>query len=154
MCQVREPPPERSTMVKPVRLAVILAGACALGALLPRPSEAQTDSPAAQATPAAGTLTGLAAWNALVGNTITGKSVGDSFSEFFDPGGSVKYVDKNGASSGTWAVQGGKVCIDFPEDDDRSCPKFEVTGKTGTYVDDDGGAVIHFEILPGNSKGL
>ena len=117
--------------------------------------EAAPAAPSATAAPAptSGPLTGLAAWERLKGNTIDGKAAGQGFSEYFDPAGGVKYVDKDGPSAGTWAVQNGKVCFDFPEDDDRSCSVFEVNGATGTAKDDDG-TVVRFDILAGNAKGL
>ena len=97
--------------------------------------------------------TGMAAWDALKGNTITGRSAGETYSEYFDPAGTVRTVDADGLSTGTWAVQNNKVCFDFPDDDEHSCTAFEVTGTSGTATDDDGG-VLRFDILPGNSKGL
>lgn len=124
--------------------------------VLTAPVAAQsTSDQAAASNPAdvADTATGTAAWEKLKGNTITGKVTGQSFSEFFDPGGSVRYVDKDGLSTGTWSVQPPKVCFDFPDDDDRSCSVFTVTGSTGTVVDDDG-TTVRFTIESGNSKGL
>lgn len=114
---------------------------------------AQTATPAAPADTAPATLTGLAAWERLKGNTVDGKAAGQTVVEFFDPSGSVKYVDKDGLSTGTWAVQKDKVCFDFPDEDDRTCTTFEVTGSSGTAVDDDG-ETLKFSILPGNAKGL
>lgn len=115
---------------------------------------AQSATPAAPAeTAAPAKLTGLAAWERLKGNTLDGKSAGQTVVEFFDPAGAVKYVDKDGPSTGTWAVQHDKVCFDFPEEDDRTCTTFAVTGDTGTAVDDDG-ETLKFTILPGNAKGL
>lgn len=109
---------------------------------------AQNPSP-----PAPESVTGLAAWDRLKGNTITGKVSGQPFTEYFDQGGGVKYVDKDGLSTGTWAVQAGRVCFDFPEDDDRSCSAFTVTGTAGSALDDDG-MTTRFQIEPGDSKGL
>ncbi|WP_131116196.1 hypothetical protein [Lichenihabitans psoromatis] len=115
---------------------------------------AAAPAPAAAAAPsAAEKLTGLAAWKALVGNTISGRSGDEMFSQYFDAGGKVRYVDQNGLSTGTWAVQGERVCFDFPEDDDHSCSAFEVTGSSGSAIDQDG-AAIKFDITSGNSKGL
>lgn len=125
------------------------------------PSLAQTGSPAPapQAAPTSpgqsvlDKLTGAAAWAALRGNTITSKSAVETFAEYFDPSGTVKYVDQDGPSSGTWAVKDDKVCLDFPDSDEAVCLTFEVTGTTGSSVADDG-ATVRFDILPGNSKGL
>ncbi len=107
--------------------------------------------PASAATPEK--QTGAAAWAAIVGNTIEGKVAGQDFSDYFDKGGGVRHVDQNGLSSGTWTLQGDKVCLDYPDDDERSCMSFEVAGTSGTALDDDGNR-IRFTIEPGNSKGL
>lgn len=128
-----------------------------LAALVATPAHialAQSATPAAPtdaATPAK--LTGLAAWERLKGNTLDGKSAGQTVVEYFDAGGGVKYVDKDGPSTGTWAVQKDKICFDFPEEDDRTCTTFEVIGDSGTGVDDDG-ETLKFTILQGNAKGL
>ena len=97
-------------------------------------------------------LLGTAAWKALVGNTITGKTSTGTFSEYFDPAGAVRYVDQDGLSAGTWSVQGDRVCVEFPDDDERSCSIFAVTGSEGTSEED--GNTIRFDVLPGNAKGL
>ncbi len=127
------------------RCAAVLLG------LLPAAAVAQDATPPSSG--AAAPVTGAAAWARLLGNTIVGRVAGDSFAEYFDPGGSVRYVDKDGVSTGTWAVKGDRVCFAFPEEDERSCDGFEVAGTIGTSTDDDGTAV-HFDIQPGNSKGL
>lgn len=108
---------------------------------------------AALADSAAPTLSGAAAWTVLKGNTILGKAAGEDFSDYFDPDGAVRHVDGNGLSAGTWSLQGDKVCLDFPEDDERTCLAFEVTGGAGTAVGDDG-TPLRFTVEPGNSKGL
>lgn len=132
-----------------IALALLAAAAC--------PAAAQTANPeppaAAAAPPPPDSVTGTAAWDRLKGNTITGKASGQTFSEFFDPAGGVRYVDKDGLSTGTWTLQSAKVCFDFPEDDDRSCSTFTIKGAAGFSVDDDG-ETMHFSIEPGNSKGL
>lgn len=139
-------------------IAVILAGGlgCAAGQTAPAGSSVPavpeaTTPPASPSTPES--VSGAAAWERLKGNTITGKIGGQPFSEFFDPAGGVRYVDKDGMSTGTWTVQSAKICFDFPDDDDRSCSTFTVKGSVGSSVDDDG-EVMHFTIEPGNSKGL
>lgn len=132
-------------MIHPARAAL------AAGLLLVSVAAVAADS--AVPAPAGAALSGAAAWEALKGNTILGKVAGEDFSDYFDPGGAVRHVDGNGQSAGTWAVQGDKVCLDFPEDDERSCLAFEVTGSTGTAVDDDG-TPLRFTVEPGNSKGL
>lgn len=134
-------------MLRSIRCATallgVLSGACEVSA------QAADAAPPGVAAP----VSGAAAWARLVGNTIVGRVAGDSFAEYFDPGGTVRYVDKDGASAGTWTVKADRVCFEFPEEDERSCDAFEVVGTSGTSTDEDGTAV-HFEMQPGNSKGL
>ena len=130
-------------MMNPARVAL------AAGLMLASSAAVAADSVA----PAGVALSGAAAWEAIKGNTILGKVAGEDFSDYFDPGGAVRHVDGNGQSAGTWAVQGDKVCLDFPEDDERSCLSFEVTGATGTAVDD-AGTPLRITVEPGNTKGL
>lgn len=134
-------------LVRIAAAALLLAGAL--------PAAAVDTAPAPAAAPPAdpGRLSGAAAWATIVGNTIDGKVAGEDFADYFDPSGAVRHVDQNGLSSGTWALQGDKVCLDFPDDDERSCLAFEVAGGAGTAVDDDG-TPIRFTVRPGNSKGL
>ncbi len=127
--------------------ATLIAGALLAGPL----AAAQPAPQPAPATP--GKLSGAAAWAVLVGNTISGKIAGEDFSDYFDPGGAVRHVDGNGLSAGTWSLQGDKVCLDFPDDDERSCLTLEVEGSAGTALDDDG-TPIRFAVETGNSKGL
>lgn len=130
-----------------VAAALLVAGARASGAETAPP-------PAVPDPPAAGrTLSGAAAWAAIVGNTIDGRVAGREFSDYFDREGAVRHIDGNGSSAGTWALQGDRVCLDFPDDDERNCLTFEVTGTTGSALDDDGDP-IRFTVVPGNSKGL
>lgn len=139
-------------MVRELTLAVLVTMLAPLArAQTAAPAPPSATAPGDAAAPAK--LTGLAAWERLKGNTVDGKSAGQTVVEFFDAGGGVKYVDKDGLSTGTWAVQKDKVCFDFPDEDDRTCTTFEVTGSSGTAVDDDG-ETLKFTILPGNAKGL
>jgi hypothetical protein len=108
----------------------------------------------AQATPdaAAQKLVGLAAWNALVGNSISGKDDGQDVVEFYAADGTAKSMTGNDISSGTWALVGDTVCFKYP-DEDIDCYKIEVTGTAVTFTDQKG-AGTRYEILKGNPKGL
>lgn len=137
-------------------IAICFAGGTGLAAGQNAPASPPTTSrPEASPLPSPqpDSVGGATAWERLKGNTITGKISGQPFSEYFDPAGGVRYVDKDGLSTGTWAVQNAKICFDFPDDDDRSCSTFTVKDKSGSAVDDDG-ETMHFTIEPGNSKGL
>lgn len=117
------------------------------------PAVAQAAPPAvAQAAPRR--LTGLDAWNALVGNTIAGKnSDGDPFAEFYLKNGTVKQLDDDETATGKWSLKNGKVCFEFPDDDEETCYHITVEGNIATFTDDDGSG-RRYEILAGNAKHL
>jgi hypothetical protein len=99
-------------------------------------------------------LTGLAAWSAVVGNTITGKdSDGLSLSEFYGPDGTVKQLDDDETATGKWVVRGENVCFKFPREKEENCYKVEVIGDIVTFIDEDGDGK-RYTILSGNAKKL
>jgi len=99
-------------------------------------------------------LTGLAAWSALVGNTVAGKdSDGDDLYEFYKPDGTLKQLNDETVTSGKWALKGQKVCIVYSGEDDETCYQVEVFGDAATFTDDDGDGQ-RYKILKGNPKGL
>lgn len=132
-------------------LARCVASEPVLAQSTPAPA-AETTVPASPAAPAP-KLTGAAAWQLLVGNTVVAQSHDGGYTEFFAPDGVVKHLDRDGKATGTWTLQGDKVCFDFPDEDDRSCVQVEVTGQKGAFVDEDK-ARDTFDVLPGNAKGL
>ncbi|MCW2273251.1 hypothetical protein GJ654_03960 [Rhodoblastus acidophilus] len=111
--------------------------------------------PAQIAEPApAQKLTGLAAWSALVGNTISGKdSDGLPLSEFYAPNGVVKQLDDDETATGKWILRGENVCFIFPDEKEESCYKVEVAGDIATFIDEDGDGK-RYKILKGNAKNL
>jgi hypothetical protein len=122
------------------------------------PGLALPAAPPALAEPApaddAKKLTGLAAWSALVGNTITGKdSDGLPLAEFYGPDGTVKQLDDDETATGKWIARGETVCFKFPGEKDESCYKVEVAGDIATFIDEDGDGK-RYTILSGNAKKL
>jgi hypothetical protein len=97
-------------------------------------------------------LVGLAAWNVIVGNSITGKDGDQVIVEFYSPDGTAKSMTGNEISTGQWALVGETVCFKYP-DDDTECYKLEVTGNMVTFTDAKGTGT-RYEILKGNPKGL
>src|SRR5262245_60437279 len=71
-------------------------------------------APVAEAAPSAAApvqkLVGIAAWNQLVGNSITGKENGETLVEYYAPDGTAKSMTGNEISSGKWALVGETVC--------------------------------------------
>jgi hypothetical protein len=108
----------------------------------------------AQASPDAAPqkLVGLAAWNALVGNSITAKEDGQDVFEFYAADGTAKSMTGNDISTGKWALVGDTVCFKYP-DEDTDCYRLEVNGTAVTFTDQKG-AGTRYEILKGNPKGL
>jgi hypothetical protein len=108
----------------------------------------------AQASPAPADkkLTGMEAWNQLVGNSITGKEDGETLVEYYAPDGTVKSMIGNEITTGTWALVGDTVCFKYPEEE-IDCYKLEVIGNSVTMTDSSGDG-SRYEILKGNPKSL
>ena len=98
-------------------------------------------------------LVGIAAWNQLVGNSITGKENGETLVEYYAADGTAKSMTGNEISTGTWALVGEAVCFKYTDSDETECYKVEVTGNFVTYTDRNGTG-NRYEILKGNPKGL
>lgn len=116
------------------------------------PAPGAGESGAAGAAPAQ-KLVGLAAWNQLVGNSITGKEDDEILVEYYAPDGTVKSMTGNEISSGKWALVGETVCFKYTDSNDTECYKVEVMGNFVTYTDENG-VGSRYEILKGNPKGL
>jgi hypothetical protein len=115
---------------------------------------ATAPAPETQAPADAGKLTGLAAWSALVGNTITGKDTeGSPLSEFYAADGTVKQLDDDEVAAGKWAARGDKACFIFPGEKEETCYTVEVAGNVATFFDEDGDGK-RYKILKGNAKKL
>jgi len=124
-----------------------IAGAAGAGAAS---QAAKPAAPAAMQTPR---LTGLAAWNALVGNSISGKNEdGDPLTEYYMRNGTVKQLADDETATGKWTVRGEKVCFKYP-DEDEDCYRVTVDGDIATFSEDDGSG-RRYQILQGNPKKL
>ena len=96
----------------------------------------------------------IAAWNQLVGNSITGEEDGKPLVEYYAPDGTAKSMHGNEISTGQWALVGEVICFRYGADKDSTeCYKVEVSGNTATFTDKDGTG-SRYEILKGNPKGL
>jgi hypothetical protein len=126
---------------------MIVAGASAVAADAGATRLAQA-SPA----PAGQKLTGLDAWNQLVGNSITGQEDGETLVEYYAPDGTVKSMTGNEISTGNWVLVGDTICFKYPGED-MDCYKLEVSGNMVTMTDSTGDAT-RYEILKGNPKQL
>jgi hypothetical protein len=116
---------------------------------------APTPAAPAQAAPTpapAGRLKGVAAMNALAGNTITGKIDGSDYVVFFAPNGELKMQVDSEVAEGKWQLKGEQVCFVF-EDEDDECYRLEVEGETAFLFDEDA-VQFRMKIEKGNSAKL
>jgi hypothetical protein len=102
---------------------------------------------------AAQRLVGVAAWNTLVGNSLTGKEDGETLVEYYAPDGTAKSMLGNEISTGKWALVGETICFQYSDQNEMECYKLEVMGNTATFTDQKGTGT-RYEILKGNPKGL
>src|SRR5215831_1244833 len=136
----------------PIALAILALTASALSAHeVTQLAQAGTESGAPAATPAPGSpaqtaapeqkLVGLAAWNQLVSNSISGTEDGKPLIEYYAPDGAAKSMLGNEISTGTWMFVGEVICFKYIDDDKPGCYKLEVTGDTATMYDENGNDV-------------
>jgi hypothetical protein len=130
--------------------AAIVAASAAIAHAQTAPAPAPTPAPAAP-TPAA-PLTGLQAWVALVGNTVSGKVDGKDYVDYYMADGTVKTMEGSQLSTGKWSLEGPQVCFKYPREQ-RDCYTMEVVGKVVTFKSKDGTG-LRFDILEGNAKNL
>jgi len=109
---------------------------------------AQPPSPAAPTK-----ITGRAAIDRLVGNTMTGTLEGSPYFAFYDKDGAVRMQASGDVTAGKWAADGDDLCEEFPDDGDETCYRLELDGNSGIMTDEDG-AVYKIDIIPGNPKKL
>src|SRR6516164_5537616 len=98
-------------------------------------------------------LVGVAAWNALVGNSITGMEDGKVLVEYYAADGTAKSMLGSEIVTGKWALVGEAVCFQYTDDKEMECYRVEVTGDTATFIDQKGTGT-RYDILKGNPKGL
>jgi len=98
-------------------------------------------------------LIGVAAWNALVGNSITGMEDGEVLVEYYAPDGTAKSMLGNEIVTGKWALVGEAVCFQYTDDKEMECYRVEVMGDSATFIDRNGTG-SRYDILKGNPKGL
>jgi hypothetical protein len=118
------------------------------------PSPAATAAAALAAAAAAPTdrLTGRAAWNQLVGNSIIGDDDGETLVEYYAADGTSKSMSGNKISIGRWTFGGERVCFKYT-DEPRDCYKVEVSGDAVTFYDKDRSG-LRYTLLKGNPKKL
>ena len=135
-------------------LAVTMSGIVpAIQAETGRPSVQLAQTTPTQPAPApAEKLTGLAAWNALVGNTVVGKLEGQDFVDYYLTDGKVKSMVEGQVVTGQWSLEGEKICFVYPNEP-KECYAMEVVGDSATFTDPSG-IGIRTQILKGNARNL
>jgi hypothetical protein len=108
----------------------------------------QAPSPSAE-----GKVTGRAAIDKLIGNTMSGMAQGSPYFAFYDPNGTVRMQTGSDLQAGKWSIDEDNLCEEFPDDEDESCYHLELEGTSGVMTDEDGTA-YKIEIIPGNPKKL
>ncbi len=126
--------------------------ACAPAAAAPSPAASAAAALAAAAAAPADRLTGRAAWNQLVGNSIIGDDDGETLVEYYAADGTSKSMSGNKISTGRWTFGGERVCFKYT-DEPRDCYKVEVSGDVVTFYDKDGSG-LRYTLLKGNPKKL
>jgi len=129
--------------------AAAAPAAPAPAAAAPTPAAA----PAAAAPAAPAKLVGLAAWNQLIGNSITGDDGGKTLTEHYSADGRAKSMTGNEISQGTWAISGEVVCFKYTDEPKPECYKVEVMGDAVTFFNEKGTGT-RYQILKGNPKNL
>jgi hypothetical protein len=124
----------------------------ASAAAAPPPAAAAAAAFAAAAAAPADRLTGRAAWNQLVGNSIIGDDDGESLVEYYAADGTSKSMSGNKISTGRWTFGEERVCFKYT-DEPRDCYRVEVSGDVVTFYDKDGSG-LRYTLLKGNPKKL
>jgi hypothetical protein len=148
------------TVLYAVLMLIASAGICvrAESGTATKIAQADSNAPAAAPAPAPSgaaeqKLVGLAAWNKLVGNSISGTEDGQALIEYYAPDGTAKSMLGSEISTGNWMLVGEVICFKYPDDDKPECYKLEVAGDTATMYDEKGSGT-RYQILKGNPKGL
>jgi hypothetical protein len=98
-------------------------------------------------------FSGVAAWNQLVGNSITGKEDGETLVEYYAADGTAKSMRGNEISTGQWALVGETICFRYADEKEMECYRLDVMGNTVTFTDKSGTG-SRYEIVKGNPQGL
>ena len=132
--------------------APLAAPPVAPAAAAPSPAAAAAAAFAAAAAAPSDRLTGRAAWNQLVGNSIIGDDDGETLVECYAVDGTSKSMSGNKISTGRWTFGGERVCFKYT-DEPRDCYKVEVSGDVVTFYYKDGSG-LRYTLLKGNPKKL
>jgi len=94
-------------------------------------------------------LSGPEISTAISGNTIKAPT----FAEYYDPDGSIRGLEGEEKYTGSWHVDGDKLCVDFPRHDFKDCV-WVALGTDGEYSFMNGRQTNLRTIVAGNPDGL
>ncbi len=97
-------------------------------------------------------LTGKAAWETVVGNTLTGRIDGKTYHDLYRKDGKLVSLLDDEVTTGKWFLEGEKVCTKYP-DEDKDCHTVVAVGRTVTMTDAKGKG-FRATLLRGNPKDL
>lgn len=97
-------------------------------------------------------LTGAAAIERLIGNTISATIDGSDVAEYLQRDGTRTSKVDAVIAKGSWRRDGEKICFKFP-DEDENCYRVEIAGRKVTMIDEDDDEEV-FELLDGNARDL
>lgn len=131
-----------------------------LGGLIDDSAQAQAPpaaSPKGQRTAAAepasgGSLSGLAAIQAMVGNTIFAKVDGVTYYDHLLPDGTLKNLEDSTVSVGKWTIEGNRYCTSY-KGYSKTCYAIEMAGSDVTLTEKNGQG-WRYKLLQGNPKKL
>jgi hypothetical protein len=143
--------------MRPIRLVIwsvlVLAASVCSYAQTPvqTPATTPADPPAASDK---ANLTGLAAWDKVVGNTLVGMVEGRAFVEYYGKDGVSKFRIDGKVSVGRWQIQDDQVCFEYPGDP-KECFRLTLTdGVNVTWSDGKGLIDTRGTLSQGNPENL
>ena len=96
-------------------------------------------------------LSGRAALDAIIGNTIVTSVANGEVVIFFDANGALKGISGGGPRTGTWIVKDDKLCLD-PNRTHAECFRAEVVGTSVSLHFEEGAPPVVATILQGNAR--
>ncbi len=104
---------------------------------------------------AAEQMTGKEITALLSGNSMTGVTSKDvAWTEFYTPGGDIRGISKGERHSGTWLIEGDRVCFDYPVWEYRVCATVSPAAGSKYLFHNDKGKTNEYTVLDGNPSDL
>jgi hypothetical protein len=97
-------------------------------------------------------LAGKAAWDRIIGNSITGTENGKMLVEYYAADGTAKSMTDNQIATGNWTIGSDAICFKY-RNVPRECYTLEVFGDTATFYNNKGEGG-RYAIVKGNPHGL